>query len=73
MKTEISKFCEAYLAVLNALPPAMKDATAAMEKGDAEGLLQRPLATLNDTRARLRSRASALTQRRGRLPPGAVP
>ena len=67
MKTEISKFCEAYLTVLNALPPAMKDATAAMEKGDAEGLLQRPLATLNDTRARLRSLVEKLESQQAYL------
>jgi len=67
MKTEISKFCEAYLHVLNALPPAMRDATAAMEKGDAEGLLQRPLATLNDTRARLRSLVEKLESQQAYL------
>ena len=67
MKTEISKFCEAYLHVLNALPPAMRDATAAMEKGDAEGLLQRPLATMNDTRARLRSLVEKLESQQAYL------
>jgi hypothetical protein len=67
MKTEISKFCEAYLHVLNALPPAMREATAAMEKGDAEGLLQRPLATLNDTRARLRSLVEKLESQQAYL------
>jgi GTPase SAR1 family protein len=55
MKTEISKFCEAYVHVLNALPPALKNATAQMEKAGDEPLLQKPLATLNDVRARLRS------------------
>jgi hypothetical protein len=67
MKTEISKFCEAYLHVLNALPPAMREATAAMEKGDAEGLLQRPLATMNDTRARLRSLVEKLESQQAYL------
>ncbi len=55
MKTEISKFCEAYLSILNALPPALKNAAEQMEKGGDKALLQRPLASLNDIRARLRS------------------
>jgi hypothetical protein len=55
MKTEISKFCEAYLNVLNSLPPALKKATGEMEKAGSEELLQKPLATLNDVRARLRT------------------
>ncbi|MDR3405738.1 MAG: dynamin family protein [Chthoniobacter sp.] len=67
MKTEISKFCEAYLTVLNSLPPTMRDATAAMEKGDAEGLLQHPLAILNDTRARLRSLVEKLESQQAYL------
>ncbi|MEP6669184.1 MAG: dynamin family protein [Chthoniobacter sp.] len=67
MKTEISKFCEAYLTVLNALPPTMRDATAAMEKGDATGLLQHPLAILNDTRARLRSLVEKLESQQAYL------
>jgi hypothetical protein len=45
----------------------MRDATAAMEKGDAEGLLQRPLATLNDTRARLRSLVEKLESQQAYL------
>jgi hypothetical protein len=68
MKTEISKFCEAYLHVLNALPPALKDATAQLEKSpEAETLLQRPLATLNDTRARLRSLVEKLESQQAYL------
>ncbi|MEI9892987.1 MAG: dynamin family protein [Chthoniobacter sp.] len=67
MKTEISKFCEAYLTVLNSLPPTMRDATAAMEKGDADGLLQHPLAILNDTRARLRSLVEKLDSQQAYL------
>ncbi|HEY3898706.1 MAG TPA: dynamin family protein [Chthoniobacter sp.] len=55
MKTEISKFCESYLNVLNSLPPAIKNATGEMEKAGSEELLQKPLATLNDVRARLRT------------------
>jgi len=55
MKTEISKFCEAYLNILNALPPALKVAAGQMEKAGGEELLQKPLATLNDVRARLRT------------------
>jgi len=55
MKTEISKFCEEYLNILNSLPPALKNATAEMEKAGEEALLQKPLATLNDVRARLRT------------------
>jgi GTPase SAR1 family protein len=55
MKTEISKFCEAYVNVLNSLPSALKDATGHMEKAGDEPLLQKSLATLNDVRARLRT------------------
>ncbi len=55
MKTEISKFCEAYLNILNALPPVLKSATELTEKGRDSSLLQRPLIKLNDVRARLRS------------------
>ncbi len=55
MKTEISKFCEAYLNILNALPSVLKNATEQTEKGGDQALLQKPLITLNDVRARLRS------------------
>ena len=55
MKTEISKFCEAYLNILNALPPVLKSAAELTEKGNEQTLLQRPLIKLNDVRARLRS------------------
>ena len=54
MKTEILKFCEAYLNILNALPPVLKSATELTEKGSDSSLLQRPLIKLNDVRARLR-------------------
>src|SRR5213079_1725505 len=55
MKTEISKFCEAYLNILNALPPVLKSAAEQTEKGEDRALLQKPLMALNDIRARLRS------------------
>jgi hypothetical protein len=55
MKTEISKFCEAYLNVLNSLPPAINKAAGEMENAGSEELLEKPLATLNDVRARLRT------------------
>ena len=53
MKTEISKFCEAYLNILNVLPPVLKNAAEQTEKGEDQALLQRPLRALNDIRARL--------------------
>jgi len=55
MKTEITKFCETYRNVLNTLPPALKTATDALEKSDAQDLLKHPLDVLHDVRARLRT------------------
>lgn len=55
MKTEISRFCEACAQSLQTLPAAIATAADRMEKGSEPALLQRPLAILNDIRARLRS------------------
>ncbi|MEA3207980.1 MAG: hypothetical protein QOE70_1037 [Chthoniobacter sp.] len=55
MKTEISRFCEASLNILQVLPPALKNAAENMEKVGDPALLHQPLAVLNDLRARLRS------------------
>ena len=55
MKTEISKFCESCLSTLLPLPDALQRTVDDMENGGDKKLLERPLAALNDIRARLRS------------------
>src|SRR3984885_13331101 len=55
MKTEITKFCESYRNVLNALPPALKNPPEQPEKSPDTALLQQPLNVLHDVRARLRT------------------
>ncbi len=55
MKTEISKFCESSLTSLHPLPAALQRAAEDMENGGDKKLLEKPLAALNDIRARLRS------------------
>ena len=55
MKTEISKFCESCLTSLLPLPDALNRAVEDMEREGSRKLLEKPLAALNDIRARLRS------------------
>ena len=55
MKTEISKFCESCLTNLHPLPDVLQRAAEEMENGSDKKLLEKPLAALNDIRARLRS------------------
>ena len=55
MKTEISKFCESCLQSLHPLPDTLQRAAEDMENGSDKKLLEKPLAALNDIRARLRS------------------
>ena len=44
MKTEISRFCEACVTILEPLPPALNAAAEQMEKGREPELLAQPLA-----------------------------
>ncbi len=67
MKTEISRFCESYLHTVSSLPPALKTAAETMEKATGNPLLQAPLATLNDIRARLRSLVEKLESQQAYL------
>ncbi|MDB6175396.1 MAG: hypothetical protein JWL59_4707 [Chthoniobacteraceae bacterium] len=67
MKTEISRFCEASLESLNALPPALDNAALQMEKAGEAKLLQKPLAALNELRARLRSLVEKLASQQAYL------
>ncbi len=55
MKTEISNFCESSLKSLQPLPDALQHAIGDMENGSDNALREKPLAALNDIRARLRS------------------
>ena len=55
MKTEISKFCETSLTSLQPLPDALQNAAEDLENGGDRKLLEKPLAAVNDIRARLRS------------------
>ena len=55
MKNEISKFCESCLTSLQPLPEAVNRAVEDLEKAGDEKLAEKPLAALNDIRARLRS------------------
>ena len=55
MKNEISKFCESCLTSLQPLPEALNRAVEDLEKAGDEKLAEKPLAALNDIRARLRS------------------
>lgn len=52
MKTEITRFCDALLQHLHALPPALGDAASHLESCPE---LAPPLAVVNEVRARLRS------------------
>src|SRR3954447_26081688 len=66
MKTDISTFCEACSHILEPLPQGL--AAAAEELYRARGSsLNRPLATLNDTRARLRSLVEKLESQQAYL------
>ncbi len=67
MKTEISRFCEASLQSLGALPPALENAALQMEKGSDPDLLQKPLAVLNELRARVRSLVEKLVSQQAYL------
>lgn len=67
MKTEISRFCEACLHDVNALRPPLRTAAEKMEQGSDKALLQKPLAALNDIRARLRSLAEKLANQHAYL------
>src|SRR4029453_19290820 len=67
MKTEISSFCETCLAILQSLPPSLKEATDRMEQGADPGLLRAPLATLHDIRGRLRSLVEKLQSQQAYL------
>ena len=55
MKTEISKFCESCLSSLLPLPDALNRTVEEMERAGEVKALEKPLAALNDLRARLRS------------------
>ncbi len=55
MKTEISKFCESCLTSLLPLPGALNRVVEDMERAGDTKVLEKPLAALNDIRARLRS------------------
>src|SRR5687768_8557242 len=67
MKTEISKFCDTSLLHLTPLAPALEKATADLEQGSDQALLERPLAALNDIRARLRSLTEKLASQQAYL------
>ena len=67
MKTEISKFCDASLLHLTPLAPALEKAAADLEQGSDQALLERPLAALNDIRARLRSLMEKLASQQAYL------
>lgn len=67
MKTEISTFCETCLNSLNVLPPALGRTAERMEKVSDPALLERPLASLNDVRARLRSLVDKLRSQQAYL------
>ena len=55
MKTEISRFCDDCLKILESLPPFLDTAAAHFEKSGDPALFRLPLTKLNDVRARLRS------------------
>lgn len=55
MKTEISKFCESCLKSLQPLPGALVKTVEEMEGASDKTPFEKPLAALNDVRARLRS------------------
>jgi GTPase SAR1 family protein len=55
MKTEISRFCENYLRTVSTLPVVLKTVAETIDTPERDQLLDGPLATLNDIRARLRS------------------
>jgi len=67
MKTEISKFCETCLETLEPLPAALENAAAQLEAGSEKTLLEKPLASLNDVRARLRSLVEKLRSQQAYL------
>ena len=67
MKTEIARFCEAYLHTLQPLPPALEAAAEQMTHGSDKALIAAPLATLNDVRARLRSLVEKLDSQQAYL------
>ena len=67
MKTEISKFCEECLQHLAPFSPALEKAAANLEQGSEKALLERPLAALNDIRARLRSLMEKLASQQAYL------
>ena len=55
MKTEISRFCDDCLKILESLPPSLDAAADHFEKSGDPALFRTPLTKLNDVRARLRS------------------
>lgn len=67
MKTEISKFCDACLQDLTPFSPALEKAAADLEQGSEKALIERPLAALNDIRARLRSLIEKLASQQAYL------
>ena len=67
MKTEISRFCEACVQLLEPLPSALQNATDRLEKCSEPELLVEPLAQLNDIRARVRSLVEKLTSQQAYL------
>jgi hypothetical protein len=67
MKTEISKFCEACLQHLTLLPPALEKAIADLDQASERWVLEKPVATLNDVRARLRSLVDKLASQQAYL------
>jgi hypothetical protein len=67
MKTQISKFCEDYLRVLEPLPLRLQAAVEALEKCADDGITQVPKGRLNDIRARFRSLRDKLQHQHGYL------
>jgi energy-coupling factor transporter ATP-binding protein EcfA2 len=67
MKTEISRFCDDCLKILESLPPALDAAAEHFEQSGDPALFRLPLTKLNDVRARLRSLVEKLSSQQAYL------
>src|SRR3984957_15689614 len=67
MKTEISRFCDDCLSILENLPPVLDAAAENFEKSGEPALFRLPLTKLNEVRARLRSLVEKLCSQQAYL------